>query len=58
MPKGKVTGKLPAMKIRSLYHRPTEQHRDQKVYRRKGREAQRILREYQDCSLLSLGKAA
>ncbi len=58
MAKNKVHGKLPVIKIRSLYHRPTEQHQNEKAYRRKGRQAQRILREYRDGSLLSLMEAA
>lgn len=41
MSKEKISGKLPKLKIRSLYHRPTEQHRDAKAYRRKGRMARR-----------------
>ncbi len=52
--KEKISGNLPAMKIRAMYHRPTEQHRDAKVYRRNGREANRAMREYRDDSLMSL----
>ncbi len=53
MVKEKLVGKLPAIKVRAMYHRPTEEHRNAKAYRRKGREAVRILREYQDGSLFS-----
>ncbi len=44
----KVSVKMPAIKVRSLYHRPTEQHRDETVYRRKGKKAQRVIREESD----------
>ena len=58
MSKEKLSGKLPKLKIRSLYHRPTEQHRDAKAYSRKGRAAQRDFRECRDGSLLQIDLAA